>query len=73
MLTVPQLPLNLVLLKNIEITGIHWGAYTSAYSSSFKNGNQRMLMSHLVKEPGRVPSVYKAIIRQACASLPHSS
>ena len=23
----PQLPLNLVLLKNIAITGIHWGAY----------------------------------------------
>lgn len=34
-----QLPLNLVLLKNIEITGIHWGAYTGAYSSPFKNGN----------------------------------
>lgn len=26
-----QLPLNLVLLKNISIVGIHWGAYTSEY------------------------------------------
>lgn len=24
-----QLPLNLVLLKNISIVGIHWGAYSS--------------------------------------------
>ena len=24
-----QLPLNLVLLKNISIVGIHWGAYYS--------------------------------------------
>jgi hypothetical protein len=34
-LKVSQLPLNLVLLKNIEITGIHWGAYTSACSLPF--------------------------------------
>lgn len=38
-LTVSQLPLNLVLLKNIEITGIHWGAYTCAYSLPFENGS----------------------------------
>lgn len=25
---IEQLPLNLVLLKNIEITGVHWGAYS---------------------------------------------
>jgi len=25
---IEQLPLNLVLLKNIEVTGIHWGAYS---------------------------------------------
>lgn len=24
-----QLPLNIVLLKNISIVGLHWGAYTS--------------------------------------------
>jgi hypothetical protein len=24
-----QLPLNLVLLKNISVVGIHWGAYSS--------------------------------------------
>jgi hypothetical protein len=24
-----QLPLNLVLLKNIAVTGIHWGIYES--------------------------------------------
>jgi len=40
---IEQLPLNLVLLKNIEITGIHWGAYA-------------------IKEPGHIPSVYKAIL-----------
>lgn len=27
--TTAQLALNLVLLKNISIVGIHWGAYTS--------------------------------------------
>jgi NADPH2:quinone reductase len=37
-LTDSQLPLNLVLLKNIEITGIHWGAYMSVYPLSFNNG-----------------------------------
>jgi len=40
---IEQLPLNLVLLKNIEVTGVHWGAYS-------------------IKEPGHIPSVYKAIL-----------
>ena len=35
-LTDSQLPLNLVLLKNIEVTGIHWGAYVSEYPSSVR-------------------------------------
>ena len=26
-----QLPLNLVLLKNISVVGIHWGAYASGF------------------------------------------
>jgi NADPH2:quinone reductase len=26
---IEQLPLNLVLLKNVSVVGIHWGAYTS--------------------------------------------
>ena len=38
-LTIRQLPLNLVLLKNIEITGIHWGAYASTCSLSCKIGD----------------------------------
>lgn len=64
-LTVSQLPLNLVLLKNIEITGIHWGAYTSAYSLSFDHGNaENAYVSLKVKEPGHILSVYKAVIRQ---------
>lgn len=42
-LNVSQLPLNLVLLKNIEITGIHWGAYSGVYSQPFQGGNRRFL------------------------------
>ena len=38
-LTDSQLPLNLVLLKNIEVTGIHWGAYASVSPLSFKCGD----------------------------------
>jgi hypothetical protein len=34
-LSTEQLPLNLVLLKNISIVGIHWGAYTSACLSFY--------------------------------------
>lgn len=26
-----QLPLNLVLLKNVSVVGIHWGAYSGTY------------------------------------------
>ena len=43
MLTTSQLPLNLVLLKNIEVTGIHWGEYTSLYSPLFENGDVERL------------------------------
>ena len=35
-LTDSQLPLNLVLLKNIEVTGIHWGAYTGMYRCTLR-------------------------------------
>lgn len=27
--SIEKIPANLILLKNIEITGIHWGAYTT--------------------------------------------
>lgn len=42
-LNVSQLPLNLVLLKNIEITGVHWGAYSSGYSQPLQGGNRGSL------------------------------
>jgi NADPH2:quinone reductase len=29
---IEKLPLNLVLLKNVSVVGIHWGAYISEYS-----------------------------------------
>ena len=35
-LTDSQLPLNLVLLKNIEVTGIHWGAYMGMYRCTLR-------------------------------------
>jgi D-arabinose 1-dehydrogenase-like Zn-dependent alcohol dehydrogenase len=27
--TIEKIPANLILLKNISIVGVHWGAYTS--------------------------------------------
>ena len=42
-LNVSQLPMNLVLLKNIEITGVHWGAYSGAYSQPFHGDNKGRL------------------------------
>lgn len=30
-----QIPMNLVLLKNISIVGLHWGAYTCECQSNF--------------------------------------
>jgi NADPH2:quinone reductase len=51
-LNVSQLPLNLVLLKNIEITGVHWGAYASTYSLSFQ-GSQPMGCLSLIQSRNR--------------------
>ena len=45
MLTASQLPLNLVLLKNIEVSGIHWGEYTSMYSPLFESCGVERLFS----------------------------
>ena len=44
MLSLLQLPLNLVLLKNIEITGVHWGAYFGVYSRYFQGGGRGCLI-----------------------------
>ena len=63
-LNVSQLPLNLVLLKNIEITGIHWGAYTGACSLFCQDRNaEGPHISHLAKEPEHILSVHKAILK----------
>lgn len=70
MLTTSQLPLNLVLLKNIEVSGIHWGEYMGMYSPLFENGHwRRTFIPHSVREPGHVISVFKAIIRHVLVSL----
>ena len=73
MLNVLQLPLNLVLLKNIEITGIHWGAYSSAYLPPSQNGDRGSLTPYLVKEPGHIPSVHGALLEYVSSLLPPSS
>lgn len=36
---VAQLPMNLVLLKNISIVGVHWGAYMSMSSITCRHNS----------------------------------
>ncbi|KAF8503081.1 alcohol dehydrogenase [Gautieria morchelliformis] len=58
---IEKLPLNLVLLKNISIVGIHWGAYTKFEPSEIPNvwkGLFDMLESKKV-----VPIVYERAFR----------
>lgn len=37
--TIEKVPMNLVLLKNVSIVGLHWGAYRSKKSSFFISFN----------------------------------
>ena len=58
---IEKLALNLVLLKNISIVGIHWGAYTS---TCFPLPGQRgtCLTQFAEIEPERVPVVWKELL-----------
>ena len=69
-----QLALNLVLLKNISIVGIHWGAYTSAHPllpplfPAAHAHPTRPRRPNTENEPQRVPVVWKELL--ACALSP---
>lgn len=56
-----QLPMNLVLLKNIAVTGIHWGAYGSMYCF-FTNSLSMHLTPAPENEPQRIPVVWKELL-----------
>jgi len=65
--TIEKIPMNLVLLKNISIVGIHWGAYT-------RNEQERIpevwaALLQLVRE-GRLRPVVFEQIYQGLESLP---
>lgn len=40
---VPQLPLNIVMVKNIEIIGVHWGAYQKLNLKKFRKSNNELI------------------------------
>jgi NADPH2:quinone reductase len=62
-----QIPMNLVLLKNISIVGIHWGAYTRNEQDRIPEVWAALLQ--LVRE-GRLRPVVFEQIYQGLESLP---
>jgi len=54
--------MNLVLLKNISLVGIHWGAYTCAFSPCLHTVYSDIFLKPIVKEPGHIPSVWKGLM-----------
>ncbi len=61
--------MNLVLLKNIAITGIHWGAYGSAPFCSICPCRTSLTRHSLEFEPERIPVVWKDLLEY----VPHVS
>lgn len=60
--------MNLVLLKNISLVGVHWGRYSCTYT--FYRLNQVIMLNDktqkkklkTVKEPNHIPTVWKDLL-----------
>jgi len=58
---IEQLPMNLVLLKNISVVGLHWGAYTSM-DLLHPLGITNLTCAVTEFESGRIPEVWDAVL-----------
>lgn len=55
-----KVPMNIVLLKNVSIVGLHWGAYSSRCFQSMSHHGRFIV--HSENEVTRIPKVWKAVL-----------
>jgi len=61
--TIEKVPMNLVLLKNISLVGVHWGAYSSkSFILIHKTRYGDLTVFLAVKEESHIPVVWKNVI-----------
>ena len=54
--------MNLVLLKNISLVGVHWGRYSCTYTFFRSIINNNAKWESTVKEPSHIPTVWKELL-----------
>lgn len=64
--TIEKIPMNLVLLKNIAIVGLHWGMYYSERSEHSPNGTpsdrHSMFVADIEHEPEHPDEVWEVLM-----------
>ena len=54
--------MNLVLLKNISLVGVHWGRYSCTYTFFRLKQVMIIIKTKTVKEPSHIPAVWKDLL-----------